>query len=348
MDRRRLAHSTLALTPMGLGAWAIGGGDWILGWGPQPDAQSVATIRRAIDCGINWVDTAAVYGLGRSESIVARALRGVPHRDRPYVFTKCGFVWDDLGNVSACLEPSSIRRQAENSLRRLAVETIDLYQLDSPPPDAEGSSSSEAFRLDAAWETLAALRREGKARFIGLSNCDPRQLDRLERIAPITCLQVPYSLLRRGIEDATLPYCEARGIGVVVSSPMESGLLTGAMTPERLQRLPHNDWRRRCRCFQEAAESRAHQLIEQLGIIAASHGCTPGAVAVAWTLQHHAITAAVVGARRPEQVDAVVRAASVRLTHGERACLARLAANVSPVVRHDDGLRRLLGLVRAV
>ena len=311
----RLGFSTLVLTRIGLGAWAIGGGDWIYGWGPQSDAQSVATIRRALDRGINWIDTAAVYGLGRSELIVARVLRDIPQNDRPYVFTKCGFVWDDLGNVSCRLEPWSIRREAEASLRRLRVDAIDLYQLD-PSIEPGASWSYPPGRLEAAWEMLATLQREGKARYIGISNCDADALASLQRIAPVTCLQYAYSLLCRSIEDVTLPFCGAQGIGVLASSPMASGLLTGAMTPERLRRLPHNDWRRRCRCFLEAAHSSAGPVVAELRAVAARHACTPGAIAVAWALNHPSITAAVVGARRPEQVDELIKAASIELTRG--------------------------------
>jgi aryl-alcohol dehydrogenase-like predicted oxidoreductase len=314
MTRRRLGNSTLEITPIGLGAWAMGGSDWPLGWGPQPDVLSLATIQRAIDRGINWIDTSAVYGLGRAETIIARALRDVSPDDRPYVFTKGGLVWDDLGNVSCSIEPASLRRQAEDSLRRLGVDAIDLYQLDlcpvgTPWPCAGGF-------VDDAWATLDTLRAEGKVRFIGITNADRELLARLERIAPITSLQAPYSLLNRDIET-TLPFCERHEIGVIANSAMASGLLTGSMTPERLRQLPHNDWRRRNAFLRAAAISLAPGIVERLRDVGDRHAAIPGAVAVAWTLRHRAITAAVVGARRPEQIAEVGAAATMRLTMEE-------------------------------
>jgi aryl-alcohol dehydrogenase-like predicted oxidoreductase len=316
VDRRTLGHSDLTITSIGLGTWAIGGGDWVLGWGPQKDADSVTTIRRAVELGINWIETAAVYGLGHSETLIARALREIPQRERPHVFTMCSLVWDELGNVAHSLEPRSIRREAEASLRRLDIDTIDLYQIGwpiwpkSPPGHDPGS-------LEAAWDTMASLKREGKVRFIGVSNCDRHQLTRLQRIAPVTSLQTRYSLLSRDVEDRTLPFCQDRRLGVLACSPMHSGLLTGTMTPERVKALPHNDWRRRSPDFQEPFLSCALRVNDRLRAVAGRYARTPGEVAIAWTLRHPAVTAVVVGARRPDQVDTMIGATTLRLATTE-------------------------------
>ncbi len=330
MEQRNLGDSDLAITPIGLGAWAIGGGDWIFGWGPQDDAESVATIRRAVDDGINWIDTAAVYGLGHSEAVVARALRDIPPRQRPYIFTKCSLTWDEDGRISHSLRPESIRREVEASLRRLEVEYIDLYQIHWPiwqnnrlgdRPDRYDPGS-----LEEAWATMAALQREGKVRYVGISNADADQLARLQRIAPVTSLQPPYSLLRRDIEDRTLPFCRTHNVGVIIYSPMQSGLLAGKMTCDRIGSLAENDWRRRSPYFQEPILTRALRLVEHLRAIGARHGRTPGEVAVAWTLRHPAVTAAIVGARRPQQVDELVGASAVRLSSEEISELEQVLA----------------------
>jgi aryl-alcohol dehydrogenase-like predicted oxidoreductase len=315
----------LTITRIGLGASAIGGGDWIGGWGPQKDAESVATIRRAVDLGINWIDTAAVYGLGHSETLIARACRDIPEGERPYVFTTCGLVWDDLGNVAHSLDPQSIRREVEGSLRRLDVECIDLYQVGRP---AWPNSAHEHVpgSLEAAWETMAALQREGKARFIGVANCDVNQLDRLGHIAPVTSLQTPYSLLRRAFEEGALTVRDDNTSGVIACSSLESGLLTGKMTPERINALPHNDWRRRSPSFQEPVLNRGLALVERLRAVGARHARTPGQVAIAWTLHHPVVTATCVGARQPYQVDEIVAAASVRLTGNEMGELAHASS----------------------
>jgi aryl-alcohol dehydrogenase-like predicted oxidoreductase len=315
VERRTLGHSDLTITAIGLGAWAIGGGDWVLGWGPQQDAASLATIRRAVDWGINWIDTAAAYGLGHSETIVARALRDIPRRERPLVFTKCGLVWDDLGNVSHSLEPQSIRRQAEASLRRLAVECIDLYQIGWPVwPDGPAHDDD---RLEEAWDTMASLQCEGKARFVGVSNCDVNQLARLCRIAPIVSLQTPWSLLRHAPADCRLSFCADHDIGVIACSTMQSGLLTGRMTRDRIAALPHNDWRHRSPDFQEPILSQAMGLIDRLRSIGLRHAQTPGEVAIAWALHNPVVTAASVGARHPHQVDHVVGGSELQLTAEE-------------------------------
>lgn len=311
MERRTLGNSDLAITPIGLGAWAIGGGE-IFGWGPQDDADSIATIRRAIACGINWIDTAAVYGLGHSERIIASALRDIPNSERPYVFTKCCLTWDEKRNVVHSLRPQSIRREADDSLRRLEVECIDLYQIHRPvwpgsPPGHDPGS------LEEAWETMVALQREGKVRYIGVSNCDVDQLAQLQHIAPVTSLQPPYSLLRREIEDGTIPFCQTHNIGVIVYSPMQSGLLTGKMTRERIGSLPESDWRRRGKYFQDPILTHALQLVDRLREIGTLYGRTPGEVAIAWTLRDTAVTGAIVGARRPQQVDEIVGAGEFRL-----------------------------------
>jgi aryl-alcohol dehydrogenase-like predicted oxidoreductase len=313
VDLRTLGRSDLAITTIGLGTWAIGGGDWVLGWGPQRDADSLTAIRRAVDLGINWIDTAAVYGLGHSEKLIARALRDIPPAQRPHIFTMCSLVWDELGNVAHSLEPQSLRREAEASLRRLDVEAIDLYQIGwpvwpkSPPGHNPGS-------LEDAWATLASLKREGKVRFIGVSNCNHDQLARLQKIAPVTSLQTRYSLLCRDIEDETLPFCQSHGIGVLAYSPMHSGLLSGTMTAGRVKALPHNDWRRSSPHFQEPILTCVLILNDRLRAVAARYARTSGEVAIAWTLRHPAVTAVAVGARRPDQVDAMIGAGALRLT----------------------------------
>jgi aryl-alcohol dehydrogenase-like predicted oxidoreductase len=322
VELRRLGASDLQITPIGLGTWAIGGGDWFLGWGPQDDDQSVATIRRAVASGINWIDTAAVFGLGHAERVVAKALRVFRGPDRPYVFTRCGLVWDDLGNVGHDLGRESIRLQAEASLRRLGAEVIDLYQIGWPvwPVKPSGTAPPPAS-LEETWNAMAELQRQGKVRFIGISNCAGSLLDRLERIAPVTSLSMPYSLLRREAEDRADPSCMKHDIGLLVCSTLGSGLLTGDMTATRVMSLPHNDWRRRHPFFQEIALTRAATLVNRLRVVADRHHLTPAAVATAWTLRHPRVTAAIVGARRPQQIADVLQAASSRLSAQDFAML---------------------------
>jgi aryl-alcohol dehydrogenase-like predicted oxidoreductase len=315
---RRLGRSDLEITVIGFGAWAIGGGDWMFGWGPQDDTDSVAALHRALDHGINWIDTAAVYGLGHSEEVVGRALKTVPSTRRPYVFTKCSLVWNERREVSHSLRPESIRREVDGSLKRLGVDVIDLYQIHwarwgSSPPGYDPGSVAEA------WQALAGLQREGKVRHIGTSNFTVADLEAAERVAPVTSLQPPYSALRRDIEGDVLPWCLAHGVGVIVYSPMQSGLLSGAMTRKRVAALPENDWRRRAKYFQEPYLSEGLELVERLGIVANRHGRTPGEVAIAWTLRHPAVTAAIVGARRPEQLNGIVGAADLELTDEDMA-----------------------------
>ena len=306
MEKRRLGNSDMDITRIGFGAWAIGGGDWAYSWGPQDDDESVAAIQRALDLGINWIDTAAVYGLGHSEEVVARALRG--RANKPFVFTKCSLVWDDKRAVSQSLDPASIRAEAEASLRRLETDTIDLYQVHWPLADD---------KIEAAWTTMADLQREGKVRWIGVSNFDAHQMEVAGRIAPVTSLQPPYSMLRRGIEESILPFCKANNVGVIVYSPMLSGLLAGGMTRERAANLAPDDWRRNNKEFQEPRLSRNLALVDLLREIGAAHGRGPGEVAIAWTLRHPAVTAAIVGGRSAKQVDGVVGAGELRLSDDE-------------------------------
>jgi aryl-alcohol dehydrogenase-like predicted oxidoreductase len=321
METRKLGNSDIKITPVGFGAWAIGGSGWEFAWGPQDDADSIAAIHRALELGVNWIDTAAVYGMGHSEEIVARALREW-RGPRPHFFTKCVLRWDEKGNIKQEFSAASIRRECEDSLRRLQVETIDLYQIHWPPED-------NGPGLEEAWQTLAALKKEGKVRWIGVSNFNAQQLQRAEKIAPVTSLQPPYSLIRRRIEEQTLPDCEKRGIGVIVYSPMASGLLTGAMTRERAAALPPDDFRSRNPEFREPQLSKNLELVERLRQIGARHGRTPGEVAIAWTLRHPAVTGAIVGARNAKQAEGVMRAGELKLSAGEIAEIEGVAAAVS-------------------
>ena len=305
---RKLGNSDLHLTPIGFGAWAIGGGNWEFAWGPQDDSQSIAAIHRALDLGINWIDTAAIYGLGHSEEIVAKALKTTSHK--PLVFTKCSMRWHEDRTIYRSLKADSVREELENSLRRLGVETIDLYQIHWPNPEAE---------LEEGWEALARLREQGKIRWIGVSNFNVEQMKRAQKIAPITSLQPPYSMLRPAIENEILPFALANGIGVINYSPMVSGLLTGKMTAERVAALPADDWRKRAVEFNEPRLSRNLQLVELLREIGAGHGVEPGVVAVAWTLRHPAITAAIVGGRSGQQVEGLAPALTFRLSDAEFA-----------------------------
>jgi aryl-alcohol dehydrogenase-like predicted oxidoreductase len=308
LKTKKLGNSDLFITPAGFGSWAIGGGGWQFAWGGQSDDDSIAAIHRALELGVNWIDTAAVYGLGHSEEVVARALATWPG-PRPYVFTKCGLRWDAKGQTRRVLTAASILRECENSLRRLSVEAIDLYQIHWPVENT--------MELEEGWGAMAQLQREGKARWIGVSNFDVEQMERAQAIAPITSLQPRYSLAHHEAEPEILPFCLLEGIGVIVYSPMGSGLLTGAMTPERISRLPEDDWRKHDPDFNEPRLSAHLELVERLRAVGRRHDCSPGAVAVAWTLRHPAVTAAIVGARRPEQVDDMVAAAAVRLTESD-------------------------------
>ena len=308
MKTRQLGNSDLNITRIGFGAWAIGGSDWQFSWGHQDDADSVAAIHRALELGINWIDTAAVYGLGHSEEVVARALAEWSG-PQPYIFTKCVRVWNAKREITTSLKAGSIRKECDDSLRRLRVDTIDLYQIHWPAGDPA--------ETEEGWTELANLQKQGKVRWIGVSNFNLEQLRLARAIAPVTSLQPPYSLIRRDIEREILPYCRQNGIGVIVYSPMGSGMLTGAMTRERAAALPASDWRSRSSEFKEPRLSQNLALVDRLRVVAKRHDCNPGEVAIAWTLRHPAVTGAIVGARNANQVDGVVRGAELRLTAAE-------------------------------
>jgi aryl-alcohol dehydrogenase-like predicted oxidoreductase len=307
-ETRQFGNSDLKLTPIGFGAWAIGGGNWEFGWGTQDDRESVEAIQRALDGGLNWIDTAAIYGLGHSEEIVAKALAG--STKKPYVFTKCSMRWDENRQIYRSLKKDSLREELENSLRRLKRDVIDLYQIHWPDPETE---------IEEGWEALARFKEEGKVRYIGVSNFNVEQMKRAMKIAPITSLQPPYSLVDRRVEKEILPFCKENNIGVINYSPMASGLLSGRMTAERIAAMPEDDWRRRAPQFQEPKLSRNLKLVELLREIGDLHKVQPGVVAIAWTLRNPAITAAIVGARRAAQVDGILPAATFRLSAEEAA-----------------------------
>src|SRR5579862_4598318 len=308
MQTRQLGNSDLNLTPLGVGAWAIGGPGWAFAWGPQDDDDSIAAIHAALDKGINWIDTAAVYGLGHSEEMVGKAIKG--RANPPYIFTKCERIWNERGEIAKSLKADSIRREVEASLRRLQIERIDLYQIHWPEPD-EG--------IEEGWSTLAQLKAEGKVRYIGVSNFNVPQLRRAQAIAPVTSLQPPYSMISPEIEDEVLPFCGANNIGVLAYSPMKSGLLSGAMTRERVAKLPEDDFRRRTPNYQEPLLSRNLELAELLRKIGQRHGRNPGEVAIAWVLRRPEVTAAIVGMRSARQVEGVIGAAEFRLPAAEIA-----------------------------
>lgn len=308
METRRLGTSDLQITRIGFGAWAIGGGGWAFGWGPQDDGASIAAIHRALDLGVNWIDTAAIYGFGHSEQIVARAIRGRPHR--PYVFTKCGLVQHGTGTPQRNLTRASLEREIDESLRRLDAEAIDLYQVHWPADD-----------LEEGWETLSRAKEAGKLRYIGVSNFSTTQLRRCQAIAPVTSLQPPYSLINRAAENELLPFCHDEGLGVIVYSPMHSGLLSGAMTANRIASLPEDDWRRANRDFNPPRLQRNLRLAEVLKGVGRKHGVVAGQVAIAWTLENPAVTAAIVGARSSSQVEGVFPAGELRLDEDDRVAI---------------------------
>jgi aryl-alcohol dehydrogenase-like predicted oxidoreductase len=312
METRTLGDSDLVLSRLGCGAWAIGGGGWEFAWGEQRDADSIAGILKALELGVNWIDTAAVYGLGHSEEIVARALAEHWQGNRPYVFTKCGLRWDAAGQTHREFSAQSIREECENSLRRLQTDVIDLYQLHWPPED-------NGPGLEEAWTTMASLQKEGKVRYIGVSNFDIGQIERAHAIAPVTSLQPPYSLIHREVESYLLPYCRRHGIGAIAYSPMGSGLLTGAMTRERAAALPEGDFRSRRAEFREPALSRNLALVDRLRAVGDRHGRLPGEVAIAWVLRNPSITGAIVGVRNERQAEEIMPAATLKLTDDEIA-----------------------------
>ncbi len=310
-----LGKSHLEISPIGLGTWAIGG-EWSFGWGPQDDAASIAAIQRAVECGINWIDTAPVYGLGHAEKIVAQALKGLGNAKKPYVFTKCGLVWGGNKNVKHRLKADSIRTEVEDSLKRLETDVLDLVQIHWPAFPPGGA----APHIEEAWQTLADLISEGKIRHIGVSNFSVSELERVQKIAPITSLQPPYSALMREVEDDILPFCEKNGIGVIVYSPMHNGLLSGKMTRARIDALPASDWRKNGNpAFKEPHLSQNLAFVEVLRDIGKRHDRSPGEVAIAWTLRLPSVTGAIVGARNAAQVDGFSAAMDFRLSESEIA-----------------------------
>lgn len=309
MKKVKLGSSDLEITPVGLGTWAIGGGDNPFGWGPQDDTESIDTIQRAIDLGITWIDTAAGYGHGHSEEVVGQAVAG--RRDEVLIATKCGILWkEDGSDIYVHLKADSIRREVEDSLRRLKVDVIDLYQIHWP---GDGSD------IEEGWGTIADLVAEGKVRFGGVSNFNVEQIRQIQPIMPITSLQPPYSMLERGVEAEILPFCGAENIGVIVYSPMQAGMLTGKFTKQRAETLPDDDWRKNSPHFQEPGLTANLELVEELKKIAEQAGRTVSQLAVAWTLGRQEVTGAIVGARRPDQIEETVQAADWKLSEGELA-----------------------------
>jgi aryl-alcohol dehydrogenase-like predicted oxidoreductase len=318
METRKLGNSDLHITLVGFGAWAIGGSGWDFAWGHQEDADSIAAIHRSLELGVNWIDTAAVYGIGHSEGVVAQALKAW-RGPRPYVFTKCALRWDDKGHVTQNHTAASIRRECEDSLRRLQVQVIDLYQMHWPPAD-------NGPGLEEAWQTIIALQKEGKVRWIGVSNFDVAQIKRAQKLAPVASLQPAYSLIRRQVEKEILPYCKQQGIGVISYAPMASGLLTGAMTCERAASLPPDDFRSKSPEFSEPRLSKNLELVERLRKVGARHSRNPGEVAVAWVLSNPAVTGAIVGARNAKQAEGVMSAGELKLSPEEIAEIEGAAA----------------------
>lgn len=312
MQTNQLGNSDMHITKLGVGSWAIGGTGYEFAWGPQDDSASIEAIHRALDFGINWIDTAPAYGMGHSEEIVARAVKGWSG-PRPYIFSKCGLEWDDQGKISKNLAAKSIQRECEDSLRRLQVDAIDLYQIHWPTDDIAD--------IDIAWGVLARLQNQGKIRWIGVSNFDVHQMQRAQAIAPVTSVQPPYSLIRREIEENILPYCLEEGIGVIAYSPMYCGLLTGAMTRGRIKGLPEDDWRKRDPEFIEPNISRNLVLVDRLKVIGNRYGRSAGEVAIAWTLHHPAITGSIVGVRSAKQVEGVMCAGDLLLSGDDIALL---------------------------
>lgn len=306
MEKRQLGNSDLNITPIGFGTWAIGGSGWQFAWGEQNDKESIEAINRALDLGMNWIDTAPVYGLGHAEEVVAEALKG--RSEKPYIFTKCTRLWDDQRIIYASLKANTIRKEAEDSLRRLKVDVIDLYQIHWPDPEED---------IEEAWETMAQLQQEQKVRYIGVSNFNVEQMRRCQAIAPVTSLQPPYAMLNRDIEGDILDFCKTQNIGVLAYSPMMFGLLAGKMTRERVEKFPQDDWRRNHPAFQEPQLSRNLELVELLRRIGAAHDRSPGEVAIAWVLRHPAVTVAIVGGRRASQVDGIIGAGEFRLNDEE-------------------------------
>jgi len=315
MKIRQLGKTDLQLTVVGFGAWAIGGGGWKFGWGPQDDTESIAAIRKALDLGVNWIDTAAIYGLGHSEEIVSEAIKGLAKP--PIIATKCGLAWDKKGNISNCLKRESIRAEVEASLKRLGIDVIDLYQIHWPIPDED---------IEEGWETMAKLVEEGKVRYIGVSNFSVSQMQRSQPIHPIASLQPPYSMVKRDVEESILPYCGRNSIGVIVYSPMQKGLLTGKITRERVANFPADDHRRGDPDFNEPLLNLNLELVDKLTAIAKKHNKTVAQLSIAWVLRRPEVTAAIVGARRPEQVTETVLAGDWTLPQEDVDAIEKLLA----------------------
>lgn len=331
LPTRRLGRTDMQITRVGFGAWAIGGADWAVGWGAQDDGDSITAIRHAVERGINWIDTAAIYGLGHSEEVVRRALAEIPANERPYVFTKCGLVWDEIDRQALPRQvgaTGSIRREVEASLKRLGVERIDLYQMHWPAEDGTP--------LEVYWQTLLDLKKEGKVRAVGLSNHSAGQLETAESLGHVDTLQPPFSAIRRDAAKAELPWCHAHETGVIVYSPMQSGLLTGGFSVERAQALPKDDWRSRNAEFSGEKLTRNLQFADALKPIAERHSTSVAAVAIAWTLTWPGVTGAIVGARSPAQVDGWLDAASLELTGRD---LAEIAAAIEATGAGSGPLR---------
>lgn len=322
MQTKQLGNSDMHLTRLGVGAWAMGGGGWAFAWGPQDDEDSISAIHAALDAGINWIDTAAVYGLGHSEEVVGRAIAGLARK--PYVFTKCERIWNEKGEIGKSLKADSIMRECEASLQRLGLDVIDLYQIHWPEPDED---------IEEGWTAVNKLKQQGKIRYAGVSNFSAPQLARAQAIAPITSLQPPYSIPSPEIEAEVLPFCADHNIGVIVYSPMKSGLLSGKMTRERIAAMPADDFRKNALNFKDPRLTRNLGLVEVLRSIGDRHGVTPGVVAIAWTLANPAVTAAITGIRNAEQAAELVPAAELVLTAEDQAAIQgymdRTAADIA-------------------
>jgi aryl-alcohol dehydrogenase-like predicted oxidoreductase len=330
LPTRPLGSSGLEITTVGFGAWAAGGGGWSFGWGPQDDAASLAAMRRAIDGGVNWIDTAAVYGLGHSEEIVGRFLRDLPPGDRPLVFTKCGLVWDDSNRMAVAIrnsQPASIMRECDASLRRLQIERIDLYQFHWP--DETGTA------VEDSWGTMVRLVEQGKVRAIGVSNFGIPLMERCEAVRHVDSLQPPFSMIKREAGGAQIPWCASHGTGVICYSPMQSGILTESFSAERVAKFAEDDWRRRGLEFKAPQLERNIALRDALEPIAARHQTTVSAVAIAWVLSWPGVSGAIVGARSPEQVDGWLPAAQLALSADDldaiAAAVERTGAGSGPV-----------------
>jgi len=334
-----LGRSGLHLTRVGFGSWAVGGGGWSFGWGPQDDAESLATMRHALELGVNWIDTAAAYGLGHSEEVVGRLLRELPPAERPLIFTKGGLVWDERDPMTPprrVLKPDSIQRECDASLRRLGVERIDLYQFHWP--DETGTAVEES------WAAMAKLVEEGKVRAAGVSNFDVALLERCEGLRHVDSLQPPFSLINRAAAKREIPWCASHDTGVICYSPMQSGLLTDSFTAKRVSALAADDWRRRAAEFQPPQLGRNLRLRDLLRPIAERHGTSVSSIAIAWTLAWPGVTAAIVGARTPKQVDGWIGAASITLTPPDldeiAAAIRRTRAGMGPVERRKPPASR--------